>query len=1032
MLSNRMHLKLKVVVLPFLVLALLIVPNTAVADNKYLFQVRKQATSLIAEERFLDAVKVLEEYSILLGKKFGHNNPVYALSVADLGILNNTIGQFDQAENLLLESLSTTIAALGTNHPNVSYISNALGDVYFNKFQFSLAEEQYLRAVIIEQKSMPTKSPRKALTFLNLAKIYREKGKYNQAQQFLDQSFDLSNTFIDEITYINALNTKALLNLDQGNWHEAQETFERAFNALSRFENSDTLEVKTLNNLGLLATERADYAKAERILRNALTISESTFGIEHNLSRSVLHNLGNLYFAQGRAEEALVFYIRILEIEERNHGFEHPALTATLFQIASIYLQNFEIDLASKYTEQAYNAAKKAYGEKHPMIAKILVNQAQIAESLGDYSFAEKLYLSSIQMWKNLPGLESAPLGYIYNNLGLLYLTIENFELAEMFLDQALEENVMMFGDKHPVNITVLNNLAYLKYINGDKISSLHYFQKSSKLMLNRSNAEIGYDLGMISEKKSQKENFILYAKTAIELYNETGLQHYLSEAFEASQMTETSMAGESVKAVLSMLSLKDKEFDKLWRRKLTIEEKIRQADQSFLNQLTISKFYLSKQKIKQVLNERNQLDRSLTELKETLRVFYPDADASDRNKVFSVIELQNLLSPSEILIKILPGYKKTLLFSITKNSATVKILNVSDFDINETVRLLRQGLEIKPQGNLPNFDVVLAHQLYTRIIKPIEIKSESFTHILFDTSGALETLPLSVLPITIPKSRLLKKNRYEKVTWLGERYAISNVLGISTFFSMRNNPMRTVKRKAFLGIGDPNLGYKVGKSRGFNFTDSSKNDTVDIIQQINMLPKLPETRTELTNMARLFDFNSSTLIFGEDANEENLKRMDLKRYNIISIASHAILADELMGFSEPGIILTPPLIPTKQNDGILTSAEIAQLSLNADWVILSACNTAGSDGKTANEAFSGLARSFFYAGARTILASHWPVVSKSTSEFTNLVFAEYEKSNVGKAEAHRKAIKRFLRSKNILHAHPSIWGAFSIIGDGR
>ena len=96
-----------------------------------------------------------------------------------------------------------------------------------------------------------------------------------------------------------------------------------------------------------------------------------------------------------------------------------------------------------------------------------------------------------------------------------------------------------------------------------------------------------------------------------------------------------------------------------------------------------------------------------------------------------------------------------------------------------------------------------------------------------------------------------------------------------------------------------------------------------------------------------------------------------LANYRVLHFATHGALSGEISGGAEPGLILNPPQTPTERDDGYLSASEIAGLKLDADWVILSACNTAAGNAENA-EALSGLARSFLYAGARTLLVSHW------------------------------------------------------------
>ena len=151
----------------------------------------------------------------------------------------------------------------------------------------------------------------------------------------------------------------------------------------------------------------------------------------------------------------------------------------------------------------------------------------------------------------------------------------------------------------------------------------------------------------------------------------------------------------------------------------------------------------------------------------------------------------------------------------------------------------------------------------------------------------------------------------------------------------------------------------------------------------------------------------------------------------------HGLLAGdtELMAHreGEPALVMTPPAAPKNaEDDGLLTASEVAQLKLNADWVILSACNTAAGD-KLGAEALSGLARAFFYAGARTLLVSHWPVYSDAAVQLIDRTFAEIRKEdNIGRSEAHRRAMIALIDDPaQADNPHPAVWAPFVVVGEG-
>jgi len=152
--------------------------------------------------------------------------------------------------------------------------------------------------------------------------------------------------------------------------------------------------------------------------------------------------------------------------------------------------------------------------------------------------------------------------------------------------------------------------------------------------------------------------------------------------------------------------------------------------------------------------------------------------------------------------------------------------------------------------------------------------------------------------------------------------------------------------------------------------------------------------------------------------------------------ATHALTAVE--SGREAGLVFTPPALQPEPrpsrlvDDGFLTASEAALLSLDADWVILSACNTA-SGGSAGAESLSGLARAFLYAGARSVLVSHWPVNDAASARLTLSAVQSVRAGTADRAEAMRLAMSAMLndRARPQL-AQPSMWAPFELIGEGR
>jgi CHAT domain-containing protein len=148
----------------------------------------------------------------------------------------------------------------------------------------------------------------------------------------------------------------------------------------------------------------------------------------------------------------------------------------------------------------------------------------------------------------------------------------------------------------------------------------------------------------------------------------------------------------------------------------------------------------------------------------------------------------------------------------------------------------------------------------------------------------------------------------------------------------------------------------------------------------------------------------------------------------------------DLDGLAQPALALSAPEVAGVAGDGLLAMDEIAALRLNADWVVLSACNTAGGD-QAGSDVISGLGRAFFYAGARALLVSNWPVDTTSAWALTTDLFGQQHQSpDATRAQSLQQTVNRLIdegvfvdvaSGKTIFsYAHPIFWAPFTLIGD--
>jgi CHAT domain-containing protein len=278
---------------------------------------------------------------------------------------------------------------------------------------------------------------------------------------------------------------------------------------------------------------------------------------------------------------------------------------------------------------------------------------------------------------------------------------------------------------------------------------------------------------------------------------------------------------------------------------------------------------------------------------------------------------------------------------------------------------------------------------------------------------------------------------------WFGDAHALIHIPSLQSLALLRRSPPAE-KRGSFIGVGDPVLSGGAGaRTRGaasavpatarlFRSGRTRGGGLIADAAELRRMARLPGTAFELEAVRKALGAERSSLIMAERATEPNVRGADLTKANILLFATHGLTAQEALGVGESGLVLTPPPAGEERDgdDGYLSASEVATLRLNAEWVILSACNTAAGDG-TGNAGLGELARAFFFAGARNLLASHWPVSDEVAPVLIPRILALQEAGKPG-ADAVQQAVRE-IRSNPATPdwAHPFFWAPFVLIGGG-
>jgi CHAT domain-containing protein/Flp pilus assembly protein TadD len=459
------------------------------------------------------------------------------------------------------------------------------------------------------------------------------------------------------------------------------------------------------------------------------------------------------------------------------------------------------------------------------------------------------------------------------------------------------------------------------------------------------------------------------------------------------------------------------------------------------------------------------QLEKAKNALKEEIQNRFPKyADFVDP-KPPDFPTLQRLLRTGEALVACTTTETRTYAWAVPQTGRVFfSAADIGRKEMARKVRRLRRALDPGPGtfGDMPEFDLAEAHEIYRQVLAPVAAGWAGARDLVVVASGPLGQIPLALLP-TAPvepnHSETLLFENYQAVPWLIRNFSITRALSATAFALQRQVPSGRPDRRAFAGFGDPiynpgQLSESKGSAmalasrggrlhvRGVRVTETGSLDNHAILSsQIERLNRLPDTADEIESIAQAIGAEPAKDVYlGQRASEDAVKSMNLSDRRVIAFASHALIPGDLDGLDQPALALSAPSVTGLSDDGLLTMGEVMHLNLNADWVVLSACNTGAAEG-AGGEAVSGLGRAFFYAGTRALLVSMWPVETTSAKKLTTRLFeVQTQSPGISRARAFRQSVLDLMDGPGIFdqttgktvasYAHPLFWAPFIIVGE--
>lgn len=454
------------------------------------------------------------------------------------------------------------------------------------------------------------------------------------------------------------------------------------------------------------------------------------------------------------------------------------------------------------------------------------------------------------------------------------------------------------------------------------------------------------------------------------------------------------------------------------------------------------------------------QLQEARRTLRREIEKRFPQYAALINPKPVGIAEARSRLRADEALVVTYYSGGKGYAWAVPKEGEVAFApIGMDESEAVQTVDKILKALNpaVDSITKIPAFDVAAAHKLHNAILEPVAAGWKSAKHVIVVGHGALGRLPFTLL-VTRPAAQPGEDSGkaaftgYRDVPFLVRDTAVTHIPSVAALMSLRGTATASANRKPFIGFGDPWFNTEQAEeARAEQVRVLASAESVRLraapatgmleSADLSVLPRLPDTAIEVREIAKVLGAGDADVVLGDKASKQNVRSMKLDDRKVVMFATHGLVPGELDGLAQPALALSSPTIEGVGGDGLLTVEEILGLKLDADWVVLSACNTASGDASNA-EAVSGLGRAFFYAGARALLVTHWPVETASARKLTTDLFRrQAERPDLSRAEALREAMLEMIQKGEIVepgtgkavfaYAHPIFWSPFAIVGDG-
>lgn len=800
--------------------------------------------------------------------------------------------------------------------------------------------------------------------------------------------------------------------------------------AAGLFDSSLAASYRDLTELARLNNGMGNHAGAEQAYRRALDLQRKVFSDNDPGLGDTLMHLALEVSNQGRFLEAAELFRRAEPLVRKSIvPLDQPRLVSyqaldaanrhsfaearALAHQASLARQTL---MASEGTGAASKGALMDGYLARGELAQSLLIEASMSLRLDDVAAAAIAAAEALTITEDGNTLPGGWRVQALSTMGLVLGRQGRHREGEAMLTEAVGLSQRMFGDGMPT-VLAWAALGRFRAEQGRYPEAMQAFRQEFALLSRH--APDGMRLGFEAASP--------FISTALELAERGGAERdaILDQVFSVLQMIQAGQQADTVSHAALKFASGDERIARMVAERQDSQRRRDEIRLSLATEAALPDDQRNGERETWLAEEYRSAVARMAEMDAQLRTAFPDYANLSSPAPITVARLRSVLRPGEGVVAFAFGDEFGLAVVVTPEQVQARRLDLAKDELAAEIAELRKGITVQ-DGRVGRYDLRRAHALYHRLFTPLGSALDGLRHMLVIPAGALASLPPAALVASPPSSA-----DPGQADWLVRRTALAQWPSVGGLVAMRRHAGASSATLPLLGIGNPGFqGAVAGTRERTPLAEHCRGDGPLPAGLLGQLAPLPDTAVELRSVAKVLNASGDDILLGGGATEAALRAKALDRYRVLYFATHGLLPAELRCQSEPGLALAPPTgaATDKAGDGLLEASEIAALRLDADLVVLSACNTASAGAGFGGEALSSLADVFFHAGARSVLASHWPVPSASTARLMTRVF---ERNAGAPAEGFDAALRQ--AQLDLLAdgttAHPVHWAGFSLIG---